>query len=88
MIGGTLIVDSGARRRTLALESYLTPPIEEEAVARANAWIKALRAVIVDGESMRRRFTYRGDSLWWFTEIYLHKTGTVEIRILALLSTI
>jgi hypothetical protein len=26
---------------------------------------------------MRRRFTYRDDSLWWFTEIYLHKQQVV-----------
>lgn len=78
MIAGTLTVDSAAGRRTVNLEDYLSPPIEEQAVASANAWIKELRTAIVDGEPMRRRFTYHGDSLWWFTELYLHKTGAVE----------
>ena len=27
---------------------------------------------------MRQRFTYRDDSLWWFTEIYLHKMRQLE----------
>jgi UDP-N-acetylglucosamine 2-epimerase len=27
---------------------------------------------------MRERFTYKGDSLWWFTEIYLHKVRRLE----------
>ena len=27
----------------------------------------------VDGQPLRRRFTLRGDSLWWFAELYLHK---------------
>jgi hypothetical protein len=31
----------------------------------------------VDGESFRSRFTYRGDSLWWFAELYLHKEQAI-----------
>ena len=27
---------------------------------------------------MRDRFTYRGDSLWWFTELYLHKMRQLD----------
>ncbi len=86
MIGGTLTVDAGAGRRRVSVERYLTEPVEEEAAAAANAWIKALRTAIVDGQPMRRRFTYRGDSLWWFTEIYLHKTGTIEDLFRAILA--
>ena len=41
-------------------------------------WIKRLRSVPFDGVTMRDRFTYRGDSLWWFTEIYLQKTRRLE----------
>ena len=33
---------------------------------------------------MRARFTFRGDSLWWFTELYLHK----EQAILTIMRTI
>jgi len=41
-------------------------------------WIKRLRLVDYDGRTMRERFTYRDDSLWWFTEIYLQKTRRLE----------
>jgi hypothetical protein len=78
MIAGTLVVGTGSGRRRVSLADYLPAPLEETAVTSANAWIKALRNAIVDGEPMRRRFTYRGESLWWFTEIYLHKTQVVE----------
>ena len=47
---------------------------DEEAAHRdAHAWIKNLRHAKVEGRGFRQRFTIRGDSLWWFTEIYLHK---------------
>jgi hypothetical protein len=36
-----------------------------------------LRLTPYDDVSMRERFTYRGDSLWWFTELYLHKMRRV-----------
>jgi hypothetical protein len=51
---------------------------EEAAWADAYAWIKSLRHAAVDGQPLRRRFTYRGDSLWWFAEIYLHKQQVVH----------
>jgi len=38
----------------------------------------------VDGVRFRERFTYGGDSLWWFAELFLHK----ERAILALFQTI
>jgi hypothetical protein len=74
----TLVVESSGAKRRVNLDDYLTPAIEESAIASANEWIKALRNADVDGQPMRRRFTYRGDSLWWFTELYLHKTQTLE----------
>jgi hypothetical protein len=77
MIDGALSIDSGTGPRTVALDDYLDIPAEESAIESANAWIKALRHASVDGQPMRRRFTYRGDSLWWFTELYLHKTQIV-----------
>jgi hypothetical protein len=78
MISGTLVIDSGTGRRRASLADYLPPELEETAVTAANTWIKELRHAVVDGQPMRRRFTYRGDSLWWFTELYLHKTQVIE----------
>src|SRR4029450_10108568 len=51
---------------------------EERAHEDAYAWIKAVRRLRVDGESFRSRFTLRGDSLWWFAELYLHKEQAVH----------
>jgi hypothetical protein len=73
-----LVIDSGGRQRRVALAAYLPAALEETAIDSANAWIKDLRTAAVDGQPMRRRFTYRGDSLWWFTELYLHKTQRME----------
>ncbi len=78
MISATIFVDSGTGRRRVSLADYLPADLEETAMTSANAWIKDLRHAVVDGQPMRRRFTYRGDSLWWFTEVYLHKTQTIE----------
>lgn len=58
-------------RTTLA--QMIEPAMAEAAETGANSWIKTLRLVSVDGHSFRDRFTYRGDSLWWFTELFLHK---------------
>ena len=30
---------------------------------------------------MRQRFTFRGDSLWWFTELYLHKMRRLDTAV-------
>jgi hypothetical protein len=72
-----LEVTSGDQRKTVDLRDYLDPAQAEEAAASANAWIKALRHVDVNGKPLRDRFTYRGDSLWWFAELYLHKQGVI-----------
>lgn len=79
MTSGTLIVETSGGTKQAALDDYLDSGTAETAMTSANAWIKALRHADVDGVSMRRRFTYRGDSLWWFTELYLHKTRTIEM---------
>lgn len=63
--------------RTMTLADALDATATEQAHAGANAWIKALRHARVDGTTLRDRFTYRGDSLWWFTELYLHKRQEV-----------
>lgn len=80
----TLDVDSGAGPRRVDLRSYLDGDRAERAQDEAYAWIKALRHLRVDGVPFRQRFTFRGDSLWWFAELYLHK----EQAILHVLRTI
>ena len=73
MIDGTIRITTATGDRLVRLASYLTPDDEEAAHREAYNWIKQLRQAKVDGRGMRQRFTLRGDSLWWFTEIYLHK---------------
>ena len=68
---------TGAVRRTVDLQEYLDPASEESAQADAYAWIKALRTAAVEGLPLRSRFTFRGDSLWWFAELYLHKDRAI-----------
>ena len=60
------------------LASLLTPDLREIARREANQWIKRLRLVRYGDQTMRDRFTYRGDSLWWFTELYLHKMRKLD----------
>jgi hypothetical protein len=67
---------TGARR--LDLLSLLDAGDEERAHEDAYAWIKAVRHQRVDGEAFRSRFTFRGDSLWWFAELYLHKEQAIH----------
>ncbi len=73
----TCIGRQGARE-THALVDLLAPADVDAVAAETYRWIKALRRVAYDGVSMRERFTYRGASLWWFTELYLHKTRELE----------
>ena len=81
----TLDVESGAGPRRVDLRSYLDPERDERAHEEAYAWIKAVRHLRVDGVPFRSRFTFRGDSLWWFAELYLHKDQAIlqALRILA-----
>ena len=72
-----LTIDRGSGPRPVVLTSYLDAESEERAAADAYAWIKALRHALVDGRTLRERFTYRGDSLWWFAELYLHKEQAI-----------
>ena len=77
---GTKITLTTPRGRELTgdLATFLTPDLREQARVEANAWIKSLRHAPYDGMPMRQRFTYRDDSLWWFTEIYLHKMRRLD----------
>ena len=84
MSSDIVMVDTGTGRRPVELTSYLNSEREEQAAVAAHAWIKRLRHVSVDGQTLRRRFTLRGDSLWWFAELYLHK----ERAVIALFRTI
>jgi hypothetical protein len=69
----TCVGAQGATVRT-SIAELLTPDLREAARSESNDWIKRLRLVrYEDGRTMRERFVYRSDSLWWFTEIYLHK---------------
>jgi hypothetical protein len=71
---------SGATHRS-ELADWLSPALREQVREDARAFIKRLRHVPFDGVPMRSRFTYRGDSLWWFTEIYLHKMRRIDAAI-------
>jgi len=71
-------IETGAGWRAIDLLSLLDAADEERAHEEAYAWIKAIRHLHVDGEPFRSRFTYRGDSLWWFAEIYLHKERAID----------
>jgi hypothetical protein len=74
---GDLVVRCGGATRDVRLAEYLSPYAADAAETRANAWIKQLRHARVDGIPLRERFLVRGDSLWWFTEVYLHKRRIV-----------
>ena len=77
MIDVQLVLRSGTATRRVALGEYLDASTEEAAHEGAHDWIKRLRSANVEGTTLRDRFTARGDSLWWFTELYLHKTQVV-----------
>jgi hypothetical protein len=72
-----LVIDSGGRPREVLLSSYLDPAAIELAESEANHWIKHLRHLRVGDVPLRDRFTHRGDSLWWFIELFLHKERAV-----------
>ena len=71
-------VGTAADSRRLELFSLLAPEDEERAHEDAYVWIKAVRRLRVDGDAFRNRFTARGDSLWWFAELYLHKEQAIH----------
>lgn len=73
----TLDVDAGAGPRRVELRDYLDHARAERAQEEAYAWIKAVRHLRVDDVPFRARFTLRGDSLWWFAELYLHKEQAI-----------
>ena len=72
-----LEVESRTGSRRIDLLSFLDSAGEERAHQDEYAWIKALRHLRVDAVPFRSRFTVRGDSLWWFAELYLHKRQSI-----------
>ncbi|MFB3853308.1 MAG: DUF6716 putative glycosyltransferase [Vicinamibacterales bacterium] len=76
--GDALRITTEAGERTVSLARYLGPDALEAAEDEANRWVKSLRHARVDGLPLRDRFTCRGDSLWWFMELYLHKERVVN----------
>ncbi len=76
-VDATFEVETRAGRHEVRLASYLDPHAAETAETSAIAWIKSLRSARVDGAAFRDRFTVRGDSLWWFAELYLHRRRVV-----------
>ncbi len=74
----TVEIDTSTGINRLSLSAELSAGLAERAETEANRWIKSLRALPVDGKTLRDRFLYRGDSLWWFTELYFHKTRMVS----------
>jgi hypothetical protein len=77
MTGAILSCESGSTRRDIRLDDYLDASIADQATQDALAWIKRVRIARVDGRTLRQRFTFRGDSLWWFAELYLHKQQVI-----------
>ena len=90
MTGAILLCDSGRARREVRLDAYLDATASEQASTSALAWIKQLRRAQVDGATLRQRFAYRGDTLWWFAELYLHKQQVIAhiFRTLTALDTL
>jgi hypothetical protein len=76
-VNGRVRIERHGRVETIDLTEYGAGSIAEAALTASHAWIKALRHLEVDGRRLRDRFTYRGDSLWWFAELFLHKEGVV-----------
>jgi len=72
-----LEVETASGRRAVDLDGLLEPEAIERADVASNQWIKQLRHAQIGGVSLRDRFTHRGDSLWWFAELYLHKARVI-----------
>ena len=83
-------VELGGQLQEVDLAALLDARQIDGAETAANRWIKQLRHCRVDGSALRDRFTHRGDSLWWFAELYLHKMRIVSRahRALAALETL
>src|SRR6187402_3051500 len=72
------LVSSQGARLDLAIADLLSDADRERVADETRQWIKSLRLTTEGGRTFRERFSYRDTSLWWFTEIYLHKTRQLE----------
>ena len=87
MTHGSLICSTANGRDVeLDLAALLSPALLEQTRVDANAWIKRFRLVPFGSQSMRQRFRYQNDSLWWFTELYLHKMRRLETAVSTVLA--
>jgi glycosyltransferase involved in cell wall biosynthesis len=81
----TLVGAQGARL-TRRWDAAVPGRVRDQARTDTIAWIKRLRHVPYTDrgrvETMRDRFTYRGDSWWWFTELYLQKMRRLDTALL------
>lgn len=78
MIRSVVRVEGASGSRLVDLDELVRGEVAERAASSANRWIKSLRDGQIDGRPFRDRFTHRGDSLWWFAELFLHKEGVVD----------
>jgi hypothetical protein len=65
-------------RLDLDVADLLTDADRERVHDETRRWIKSLRLATDGGRTFRERFSYRDTSLWWFTEVYLHKSRRLE----------
>ncbi len=79
-------IASGGTRKQCDLAAFITADIQERAHLEANAWIKRLRLVRYGSQTMRERFMYRDESLWWFTELYLHRMRRLDRAVATVLA--
>jgi len=79
-------VSAQGLEREQSFASLVSPAVAEQARVDTIAWIKRLRLVPYGDVSMRERFCYRDDSLWWFTELYLHKMRQLDQAVLTVLA--
>jgi hypothetical protein len=84
MRGAVICIGPGGQQRRSSFDALLTADRREAVRQATGDWIKRLRLVRYGDETMRERFRYRGDSLWWFTEIYLHKMRRLETAVATL----
>jgi hypothetical protein len=78
--GASLLLWDGERSRALDAASIpyrsaasLTAGAQDEIDEAAMAWTKEWgRRPLLDGRSFRELFAWKGVSLWWFAELYLH----------------
>ena len=82
-----LLIETERGTREARLGDFLSLDEIERADRDAIAWIKSLRTADLDGRPLRDALLYRGDSLWWFVEIYLHRMRVIETLFRAVTAT-